>query len=1190
MYHSRRVRRWLLVLAALLLFFALFGFFAAPSIIKSQVQSRASAALHRPVTVGSVRFDPFTLRLQLDRLHVGERNGSEAFIDVDSIVVNASWASVFRRAPVLDALTLQHPRLHLRRTALQAYNFSDLLEPSGPPAADASPARFAIANIAIHDGDIQFRDDVQGTDHRVDQLQVGIPFVANLPNDTDIFVKPLLAMRVDGSPLHIEGQARPFAAARDSSITLKFDRLDLPRYLAYLPVALPVAIPKGFLSGNLDIGFLMTAAAPQLTISGTLSAESLQVTSAGQPLLELQQGSIVLARDEPLLSNHHLQSVSIDGLVAHVRRGPGGRMNLDALTAGSPPAARNDTPAQVRVDAITLKRVALDYTDASGATVVKLPITDLNGSLRGLSTAKGPAGSMDLSAVMAGGRIAAKGKLDLAGSRFDGDVDATSVALGPLWALAPPTPNATIDHGNLDLRGKLHATWGNAVNVQLQPGNATIKDLALGARNTTGTPITLASMNAAIASFDMASSQARLDSLTLTGLQLQVRRLRNGKLDLAAMAPPPSPAKGPAFQWSVDHLGLDDGKLTFTDASQNAPSRPVVLVARHFAIEGASHDPRKPLNIDLNGGVGKAGGFAITGKVTPQPAEADLKVKANGLNLAPLVPLITVPLNVNITGAQLALDGRLRYLDRGASPARVAYRGQATLGRVRVQDKLSGDDFLRFSSLAASGIDLRMGEGAPRVNLAGLALSDFYARVIVNATGRLNLADVVAKPETTPVSVTRAQDPASAKAVASATPPTPAAATSSAPGLDAIAGVPAPNIERPEVHIGQITLARGQLNYTDNFIKPNYTANITQLAGKIGAFGTADGPPADLVLQGQLDDSAPVDIGGSINPLTPVAFLDIKAKADGVELTGLSPYSGKYAGYPITKGRLTVDVHYNLDHGKLDADNHIFIDQLTFGDRIEGPGISHLPVKLAVALLKNSQGQIDVHVPVSGSLDDPHFSMGGLIWRAFVNLIARAVTSPFRLLASAGGSKQDLGYVEFAPGSSVLDAAAKSKLDDIAKVLADKKSLNLDVTGRTDPAKDEKGLREVTVQGLVAAEQIRDKEGDEAAADPETVKVDPADYDKYLEKAYKHAKFPKPKNFVGLAKSQPPDEMKTLLETNVPVDADALRHLAERRAAAVRQYLRGKVDDSRVFALAPKPDAKGIDDNGKTTRVDFGLH
>ncbi|HEX8779139.1 MAG TPA: DUF748 domain-containing protein, partial [Rhodanobacter sp.] len=588
----------------------------------------------------------------------------------------------------------------------------------------------------------------------------------------------------------------------------------------------------------------------------------------------------------------------------------------------------------------------------------------------------------------------------------------------------------------------------------------------------------------------------------------------------------------------------------------------------HAGIDGLSDDLRKPLKLSVDGGIGR-GSLRVDGTLRPEPLDAALRVRTTRLDIAPLQSLVETPLNVTLTSALLSADGRMRYRDHRPQ-ALLDWRGRVTLGNVRVQDKLTGEDFLRWNSLNASGLTVRMGEDVPHVSVAGLALDDFYARVIINANGRTNLQDVVANPAAAPVSVTQAQNAPAASV------PAPKPQTTTVPSGTTAA--PAADIQ-----IGQITLARGHLNYTDDFIKPNYTANITQLDGKVGAFGTAGGPPAELTLQGQLDDNAPVDITGTINPLTPVAFLDVKGKADGVELTHLSPYSGKYTGYPITKGRLTMDVHYQLDNGRLNADNHIFITQLTFGDAIQGPGISHLPVKLAVALLKDADGNIDVNVPVSGSLDDPRFSVGSLIWHAFVNLIGRAVTSPFRLIASAmgGGKQQDLGYVEFAPGSAVLDAKAQDKLGQIVKILQQKTSLKLDIIGRIDPKFDESGLRKVMVDDLVQQE---------AGEDADLSKLTPDQYDKYLKKAYKHAKFPKPRDVIGLTKSQPPDVMRKLLETNMPVDADALRHLAERRADAVRGWLRGKLDDSRVFVLAPKLDAKGIDDHGKTTRVDFGLH
>nr|WP_063573521.1 DUF748 domain-containing protein [Luteibacter rhizovicinus] len=683
-------------------------------------------------------------------------------------------------------------------------------------------------------------------------------------------------------------------------------------------------------------------------------------------------------------------------------------------------------------------------------------------------------------------------------------------------------------------------------------------------------PVTWTSLSATIALVDLATREARVDELLLGGLALDVQRLVNGNVDLASVMPPSSSAAHPAgSDWhrSVAHLGLNDGKLSLRDAKTPGKRSAVTMTANAFSVDGLSDDLRKPLKLDLKGALGD-GSFAVVGTIKPEPLDADLKIQGTRIDVAPLQTLVTVPLNVRVGSGLLSLDGQVRY-SALKDTARIGYRGKATLGRVRVLDKVTNDDFLRWTSLSASNMVVALGDGVPRVAIGGLALDDFYARVIVNATGRLNVQDVVANPEAPgAVSVTQAQaNPAPKTAPAAAPVPVPGAS-----GPDA------------DIRIGQITLTRGQLNYTDNFIKPNYTADVTQLTGKIGAFGTAGGaPPAELTPQGQLDSNAPVDIEGTINPLAPVAFLDITAKAEGIQLTNLSPYSGKYAGYPIASGRLNVDVHYTLDQRKLAADNHIFIDQLTFGDRIEGPGISHLPVKLAVALLKDSQGRIDVHVPVSGSLDDPHFSVGGLVWRAIGNLIVKAVTSPFRLLASIGGGREDLGYVEFAPGSDVLDAAAQDKLGQIVKVLGDKPSVSLDIIGRIDTSKDESGLRKVMVEDLIRKEQVSAKGDDTTAPTAE-------EQDKYLERAYRHADFPKPKNVIGLTKSQPPEEMRTLMETHMPVDADALRHLAERRANAVRQWLQGKVDDKRLFVLAPKLDPKGIDDGGKTTRVDFGLH
>ncbi|RDS80727.1 DUF748 domain-containing protein [Dyella monticola] len=1196
LYRSRRLRITALIIAIFLLLFGLFGFFVAPGLIKNQLQKQLAAQLDRPVTIGAIHVNPYTMRLTVDKLHIGERDGVSPFVDVDQFVVNGSWSSVFHLAPVLDELSLQHPQIHITRTDPQTFNFTDIVQrfASKPADPNASPTRFAVSNISVHDGEITFDDKVGNVTHHVDQIELGIPFLANLSHDTDIFVQPLLAMRVDGSPLRIEGQTKPFASSRESVISFTLDRLDLPKYLGYAPAPLPAVISSGLLSGKLDVHFVQTQPTPQLLMQGTLQLDNLAMaTQDHAPILEMGHASAALDDVQPLQSRYHFGTLQLDHADLHYSKLSGGRTNFDALLGkNSPPPKPGTPPSDAYFARLVITNSSLDYGDLSGAKPVHLLLDGMHGAIDHLSTVSAQPGAVDLTSNLAGGTVHVAGNVLVHASQFNGEISMSDVGLQPLVAMGPAMLNADISSGSLD--GDIHPQidWSNALALTMDNSKLAVNNFALAQRGRR--PVSWQTLTADIHHIDLDHSVAQLDTVALQGLKIDARRLKNGSIDLTHLTKPSPPAKGthaasPSWHWSIAQLNIDGSTFALTDPSLPSKEGRIVINAEKFSLINLSDDMHKPIALDLSGGIGR-GKFRVNGNVKPEPVDADLRVVARRLDVAPFASLAQVPLNVNVDSAQLGANGRLRYRDRKPGPL-IRYQGRMLVSRVRVLDKVTNDDFLRWNALSANGIKVQIGEGAPKLDIEALALNDFYARVIVNSNGRINLQDVVSNPSQAPVSVTRAESgpapaasaPPPPKPIA---PPAPAGATSTTTLATASSTAAPP----AQIHIGQITLANGNLNYTDNFIKPNYTANITQLAGKIGAFGTdTSGAPADVTLQGELDDNSPVNIDGTINPLTPVAFLDIKAKADDVELTHLTPYSGKYAGYPITKGRLTMDVHYQLDQNKLNADNHIVLNQLTFGDRMEGPGISHLPVKLAVALLRDSNGNIDIHVPVSGSLNDPHFSLGGVIWQAFVNLLKRAVTSPFRLLGSiGGGGKQDLGYVEFTPGSAVLDAQAKDKLANVVDILNKKPDLKLDIIGRVDPSVDQEGLRKVTVDDLVQKEEADDIGTAAATAAP--VKPGTDDYNKYLGKAYKHGNFKKPRDFVGLTKSQPPDEMIKLMEANVTVDQDALRHLAERRADVVRQYLHGKINDNRVFVLAPKLDAKGIDDKGKTTRDDFGLH
>jgi hypothetical protein len=307
----------------------------------------------------------------------------------------------------------------------------------------------------------------------------------------------------------------------------------------------------------------------------------------------------------------------------------------------------------------------------------------------------------------------------------------------------------------------------------------------------------------------------------------------------------------------------------------------------------------------------------------------------------------------------------------------------------------------------------------------------------------------------------------------------------------------------------------------------------------------------------------------------------------------MTPYSVKYAGYPIVKGKLSMDVKYKVEDQKLVASNHLFLDQLTFGDKVESPTATKLPVLLAVSLLKNTRGEIDVNLPISGSLNDPKFSMGGIIVQVIVNLLTKIVTAPFTVLSAAFGGGEELGYIEFAPGRSTLAPEQLKRLDTLAKALNDRPALRLDIIGRVDPAADTDGVKRTKYDAKLQAVKVRQtvRAGGESI-DPTKITISEAERPALIATVYADEKIPdKPRNAIGLAKTIPAPEMEQLILANLAAAPEDLRALANQRASAVRNHLenQGKINRERLFLVEPKLTSEGIQDKGAKTRVDFSL-
>jgi hypothetical protein len=445
--------------------------------------------------------------------------------------------------------------------------------------------------------------------------------------------------------------------------------------------------------------------------------------------------------------------------------------------------------------------------------------------------------------------------------------------------------------------------------------------------------------------------------------------------------------------------------------------------------------------------------------------------------------------------------------------------------------------------------------------------------VIIDPNGRLNVQDVMRHDDNADKSLTEAGE--RAQAVAAADKPKPTAPAAAAEPL-------------PPILIRKLALSSGRVRFTDNFIKPNYTANLKDLGGTVAGLSSDPASSANVDLRGNVN-GAPLLIGGRVNPLKQDLSLDLKAEVRGMELSALTAYADKYVGYGIEKGKLTFEVAYQLENRQLKAENRLVLDQLTFGRESTNPEATKLPVNLAVALLSDRNGVIDINVPIGGSLDDPQFSIGGIVLKIIGNAIMKTVTAPFAFLGSLFGGGEELSVLDFAPGHASLQPGVESKLTSLAKALTERPGLKLDITGRFDAVAELDAMKRNALDRKLRALKTRDLQARGAMPEGPVV-VNADERSALLARAFKDETFAKPRNALGFQKSIPPEEMEKLMLANITVSEQDMHAMANRRAQTAKDWLvgTGQIAAERIFIVAAKPADK--DDKAGPSRVDFSLH
>ncbi|MFZ6743910.1 DUF748 domain-containing protein [Undibacterium sp. JH2W] len=1228
--------RWAAGFAGLLLLLVVLSWAFLPGIVKRVAAEQVQQQIGRKLDMAEIRFSPFKLALTIEGLNLYEADQHTPAVKVKELVLNLSLASLFRQALIVDEVKLAEPYVHIIRTSgagYGRYNFSDVLDKIAAMPKSETPAKFSLANLQLAGGRIEIDDKVVNEQFKIEALQIGVPFVSNFPNQVESFVEPMLSAKVNGSHFSLKGRARPFANSLDTSLAIDLDKLDLTQYLPYVPMAMPVQISSAKLSTKLDLIFSRKNTHPELLLAGEVHLDDVDVNDKSDaPLLKLASLHAQIKQVNVMTAAVNISKLELNAPELWLDINQQGQLNWANLAdQGKTPAKADGKNAVASVAA----SAASTSVASSMATTAPKPHSPLL-QLVELQVAKGQVHFRDAKHAVPA-QIIHLQDISLKAQHFSSAADAKPVPF-KLVLNGEHDENLALEGEVQPVNGSLKAqlalnAWSLATyqpvlnnyllanvnglleakaQLQVQNGMLQVDDLGLKLAQFSIKPksaddgsISLKALTIDKLSLNMESKQVNIANILLDGLTSDIRRDEQAVLNVKKWlrANQTAPTSAPvategsaastraASAWKVNLASLDfkDGAFSFNDKYMS-PEVKLKLDGFSLHAEKLSSDMSQAVKMSLQTNIGKKSKLSLDATASSQLKNIAMNLDGQGLPVSALFPYVSPYVNAALTRGRADLKGKLNLNNVLDSSRQINYDGMLALNDFHLLENGADEDFLEWKNISMDGISAQIGGDKQLVTLKKLALNDFYARAILSAKGKLNIQTILSTKKMdaeegeagTSAQMAKADD-TTAKPVISKT------ATSN------IVTVPLP--AKPEkanpviIRIAQTTLSGGNINFTDNFVKPNYTANLTGVAGTIGAIASDSNQPATIELNGKVDDDAPLVISGALNPLSNPIFMDVKASANGLELTRLTPYAAKYAGYAIEKGKLSMQVSYRIENQQLQAENDVRLDQLTFGERVESPSATKLPVMLAVALLRDNQGRISINLPITGSLSDPQFSVGGIIFKVFMNVITKAVTSPFALLGSMFGGGEELAYTEFLPGQSSLTPATTAKLDTLAKALKNRSGLKLDIIGRVEPATDGDGIRQLLLLQKMRELKWKDVHQKDRTVKKDDIVITDAEKVKYLEEVYQAEKFTKPRNAIGMAKTLPSAEAEKMILANTQVTPDALRALAQKRADAVRDYLEDVVgiERERLFLIAPKLNADGIKDKGSPSRVDFLL-
>ena len=896
-----------------------------------------------------------------------------------------------------------------------------------------------------------------------------------------------------------------------------------------------------------------------------LTLWGLQVGEPGKEQLGFERLYANLSLNSLWSGALHLDAVELDKPRNEILFDKNGSLNLTQLFKLPSSEAKPDEPASdpfpLRIGSIKLTEGYLHFQDLRPSEPIEFLYDSMNFELKNLSTLPDDSADMTLVAIgPAGGRIDWKGTLGLAPISSQGTLKITDGNMKAFWPYVRDAVPLVLEEGVISL--DTHYTLNLSKQTELLLDNTHVRIAPFAIKAPDGRQLArLASLEVSETSIDLAKQLVTVGKIRSSKLETWAALEKDGQLDWQklfasqpakatpkekaepAAAEPTAQEKAaaaPSKPWQVllKDVQARDYMIHLADRSQKEPV-PLDVGPLNLDMQGYDSLNKSPFTLKLDTAVGKQGKLQASGQVNLAPVTAKLDVSTRDIDLRIAQAYISPFIQLELRSGMLASD--LKVDLQNTAPLAFTVTGTATVNQLHTLDTIKDRDFVKWQQLDLNGLSYVHGDA---LTIDQVKLLQPYARFIINEDRTTNVDDLLI--------------------------PQPAGATKST----AEKPVAASNSKPLGIRIGKIDINDGSANFADLTLTPNFATAVQQLNGQVGTIDNRQPAPAKVDIKGKVDRYAPVTIKGALNPFNPMASLDIATSFKRVELTTLTPYSGKFAGFRIRKGRLNLDVHYLITNGQLKAENKLVIEQLQLGEKVDSPDAVDLPIRLAVALLKDTDGTISIELPVTGDLNNPQFSVMPIVWQTLRNLVLRAAQAPFKFIGGlvSGGSSQDLGTVAFSAGSSDLSGDAQAALDKLATALNERPELRLEIEGTSAQTSDGPLIAEQRLEREYQSiwYKILQRRGDKVPANASMLVVDADDKPAMLEGIYRtRLKQQPPAEWQQLGREERSAKLREAVIKSWAESAALLRQLGQARAGNIKDYLvdKGKLADDRVYFI-----------------------